>query len=112
MRYSIPEEETLARYLALLERVLIIARFRAFEVDKQTAELLDAIHNIPDLLCRWPEMQESWVYEDLRKYEVKYCNGSTPFTNILKNGPGENWQQKWKANGEAVKDNDDLKSSE
>lgn len=72
MGYIYPDEETLARYLCLLSRVFIHARYRAYETDKQMAELLDAVHNVPDLLARWPDMKEEWVLADLEKYEAKY----------------------------------------
>src|SRR5438045_1794975 len=96
MSYIYPDEETLARYLCLLSKVLIRARHRAYEKDKQMAELLDAVHNVPDLLARWPDMKEEWVLSDLEKYEAKYCGGNSPFSSILKDGVDSNWQLTWK----------------
>ncbi len=63
-------------------------------------ELLDAVHNLPDLLCRWPDMNESWVLGDLEAYEAKCCKGMDPFTGILKRGPDSDWQLVWKAKEE------------
>ena len=51
MKYSFPDEDTLGKYLAMLREVIVYARFRAYEHDKQMAELLDAVENVPDLLC-------------------------------------------------------------
>ena len=95
MKYELPDEETLAKYLAMLNDVLVAARFRAYQFDVQTAELLDAVHNVPDLLCRWPDTDESWVLTDLKRYEEKYCEAAPRFTNTLLNGPREGWQLKW-----------------
>ena len=97
MSHSFPAQDTMVKYLALLSKVLITARHRAS--DKQI-ELLDAVHNLPDLLCRWPDMNESWVLADLEAYEAKYCEGTDPFTGILKRGPDPDWQLVWKAREE------------
>ncbi len=96
MSYTFPDGETLARYLALLQRVLVQARFRAYETDPRLAELLDTVHNIPDLLCRWPDMNESWVLDDLERYERKYHGGPPAFSRILVDGHPANWQLVWK----------------
>lgn len=97
MKYNFPDEETLAKYLAMLRDVIVQARFRAYEHDKQAAELLDAIENVPDLLCRWNDMNESIVIHDLERYEAKYCNGAERFSGILKQGPKPDWQLVWKS---------------
>jgi hypothetical protein len=52
MKYTFPDEETLAKYLAMLRDVIVYARFRAYEHDQELADLLDAVENVPDLLCR------------------------------------------------------------
>lgn len=95
MSYQLPDQETLVRYLAMLQDVLVDARFRAYERDPQVAELLDAVHNIPDMLTRFPEMNTAWVLGDLEAYERRYLDGSPKFSGILRNGPRPNWQLKW-----------------
>ena len=95
MSYIFPEDETLARYLAMLSKVLIQARHRAYSTDPQLAELLDAVHNVPDLLCRWPDMEEEWAIADLERYEERYHGGSSLFSRIITEGPEEGWQLKW-----------------
>jgi hypothetical protein len=100
MRYTFPDEDTLAKYLAMLREVIVQARFRAYEHDKQTAELLDAVENVPDLLCRWPDMKESIVLGELEAYETKYLNGADRFSGILKRGPRDNWQLMWRSKDE------------
>ena len=96
MKYSFPDEETLVKYLAMLRDVIVQARSRAYERDKQTADLLDAVENVPDLLSRWPDMKESIVLGALEAYEAKYCNGADRFSGILKRGPRSDWQLVWK----------------
>jgi len=93
--YTFPDEETLARYLCLLSKVLILARQSAYHKDEQMADLLDAIHNVPDLLARWQDVKEEWILSDLEKYEEKYCDGNNIFSSILKNGVETHWQLKW-----------------
>jgi hypothetical protein len=100
MKYSFPDEETLAKYLAMLRDVIVMVRSRAYEHDKQMAELLDAVENVPDLLCRWPDMKESIVLGELEAYEAKYCNGADWFSGILKRGPRPGWQLVWKSKDE------------
>jgi len=95
MEYTFPDEATLVKYLALLSKVIILARRSAFSSDKQMAQLLDAVHNIPDLLCRWQDVNETWILEDLERYEAKYCRGNDPFSGIIKRGPAPGWQGRW-----------------
>jgi hypothetical protein len=96
MTYNFPDEETLARYLCLLSKVLILARQNAHQNDAKMAQLLDLIHNVPDLLARWEDIKEDWILSDLEQYETKYCDGNHPFSDILKIGVEPNWQLKWK----------------
>ena len=95
MVYSFPEEETLVKYLSMLRQVLLEARFLAYSSDPRIAKLLDAVENVPDLLCRWSDMEEKIVIGELRAYEEKYLNGGEKFTRILREGPREGWQEKW-----------------
>jgi len=94
--YNFPDEETLARYLCLLSKVLILARQNAYQNDEKMAQLLDSTHNIPDLLARWEDIKEDWILSDLEQYEAKHCDGNHPFSDILKKGVEPNWQLKWK----------------
>ena len=94
MKYVLPDEDTLAKYLAMLRAVLVQARLKAYSTDSQIAQLLDAVENVPDLLCRWPDMKEQIILEDLKSYEKKYLNGNEYFSGIIKNGAPENWQLK------------------
>jgi hypothetical protein len=97
MPNQFPDAETLAKYQALLMEVLIHTRAPAWseKPHSQIAELMDAVHNIPDLLCRWPDMDEEFVLKDLLSYEQKYCRGQPEVTRILRDGPREGWQLRW-----------------
>jgi hypothetical protein len=77
MAYEFPDSETLGKWNALLMAVLIEARALAWsqESHSRIAELMDAVHTIPDLLCRWPDLKEELVLRDLISYEHKYRNG-------------------------------------
>ena len=97
MKYNIPDEETLARYLAMLRDVLVDLRFRAYGQDPQAAELLNVVHNVPDLLARWPDMKQEWVIGGLEAYEKKYLGGEGRYSGVLRQGPQEGWQLKWKS---------------
>jgi len=96
MSYSFPDEETLAKYLTVLGRVLAQARRSAHSSDPQMEQLLDAVHNIPDLLCRWDETRESWVIAELEAYEARYCRGADPFSGVLKRGVDPGANQVWR----------------
>jgi hypothetical protein len=97
MSYEFPDAETLVRYQALLMAVLIEARALAWSKAShdQIADLMDAVHNIPDLLCRWPDMDQEAVLKDLLWYEQQYCARQPRFTRILREGPRKGWQLRW-----------------
>lgn len=63
---SLPDEPTLIQYLALLRAVLLETRMAASLGDsKLAAELMDAVENVPDLLARFPDFREDWVWKQL-----------------------------------------------
>lgn len=86
----------MAKYLALLRAVLVEARYEAYGPCPRVAQLLDAVENVPDLLARWPDMEEELVVIDLRSYEKRYLDGAPRFTGILARGPHEGWQLRQK----------------
>ena len=64
---ELPDDDTLVRYLALMRAVILEAREAALEgKGGVAAHLLDQVENVPDLLCRFPEMREAWVWEGLQ----------------------------------------------
>jgi hypothetical protein len=95
--YDFPEEQTLVRYLAMLREVIVYARAKAYETDSEIACILDEVENVPDLLTRWPDMDEDIVIAGLRQFENKYMAGGHRFSDILIDGPTENWQLRGQA---------------
>jgi hypothetical protein len=94
MRYQLPNEETLGNYMCMLRHVLLQARLRAYKTDPQIAELLDAVENVPDLLLRWKDMDESIVIGQLHAIEASYPEWRGWFTSPLENGAPDSWQLK------------------
>ena len=92
MDYQFPDDATLGKYLSVLARILIDARVRAYKSDPQLAELLDAAHNLPDLLSRWPDAEEEWIVEAIDGYERKYGLTGRPYSTIREDGPTPDWQ--------------------
>jgi hypothetical protein len=90
-KYEFPDEETLARYLAMLRKVIVCARYRAYARDPQLAELLDAVENVPELLARYSEMDTAMVEGQLADYERKYLEGQPRYSAVLRDGPGPSW---------------------
>jgi hypothetical protein len=95
MERHLADDATLVRFLALLSRVLVDARFRAYQTDPQLADLLDAIHSIPDLLTRWNDARPEWIVAELERYERQFGLLGRPYTSIIENGPPSTWQQRW-----------------
>jgi hypothetical protein len=94
MKYQFPDEDTLGKYHALLRAVLVEARWLSYSPSnhKRVAELMDAVENLPDLLCRWPDMKEDWILSELEAHERKYYEGVPQFTRIIREGPRDDWQ--------------------
>lgn len=73
---SLPDEIKLEKYLSLLSFVIIECRHLAKEEGnyKQIWALLDAVHNLPDMLTRWEQWDENQLLKDLRNYDKKWPN--------------------------------------
>lgn len=54
--------------------------------------LLDAVHNLPDLLLRWPDANESWIRADLEQVESRFEEWRGCFVSLLEDGPRPGWQ--------------------
>jgi hypothetical protein len=93
MKYELPDEATLAKYMHLLQTVLLAARG---STDPQVAELAYSVHNVPDLLLRWRDMDEPSQYGALRRFEAHHPRWAGHFTKILEAGAPPDWQLKWK----------------
>lgn len=92
MKYELPDEDTLAKYMHLLQAVLIAIRTTR---DREASDLADAVHNLPDLLLRWPDFNEQEQAEALRRIEEKHPNWRGHFSRILEQGAPPGWQLKW-----------------
>jgi len=58
---------------------------------------MEAVHDLPDLLLRWPEMNEAWVEPDFQRFEVTYPErGARPFSSILAHRAPDGWQLRWR----------------
>jgi hypothetical protein len=92
MKYELPDEATLAKYMHLLQAVLIAIRTCP---DREASDLADAVHNLPDLLMRSSDLNEDWQADALRDIEAKHPRWKGHFTGILERGAPPGWQLKW-----------------
>jgi len=95
MSYRLPDDETLGKYAYLLMQVLLLARLRAYQTDPQLAELMDAVENLPDLILRYPDLDEAALRDQIEELECKYPEWSGRFSGILREGAPEGWQLGW-----------------
>ena len=79
---SLAPEPYLSAYLKVLQTAILVARRMAWEgqyhgeipveeIDR-LADLMDAVHNIPDLLTRWEECDEPRLREFLEMWDEKW----------------------------------------
>jgi len=92
MNYQLPDEATLAKYIHLLQAVLLAARG---STDPAVVDLAYAVHNLPDLLMRWPDLDEASQAGALRRFEEKHPEWAGHFSGILERGAPPGWQLKW-----------------
>jgi len=90
--YDIPNEMTLAKYMHLVQAVLLAARGSS---DPEIAELAYAVHNLPDLLMRWSDMDEAAQLAALQRFESTYPRWGGHFTGIARKGAPPGWQARW-----------------
>lgn len=69
MKYELPDEETLAKYMHLLQAVLLAIRNAP---QAEASALADAVHNLPDLLLRWPDFDQENQAANFRRIEETY----------------------------------------
>lgn len=64
---QLPDEDSLLEYLALLRAVIIETRLAGYAGNAAlAAELMDAVENVPDLLARFPDMDEELVWGQVK----------------------------------------------
>jgi hypothetical protein len=93
MTYELPDKATLAKYMHLLQSVLLAARSSS---DPEVADLAYAVHNLPDLLLRWKDMDEQSQHGALRRFEKQHPRWAGHFTKTLEAGAPPDWPLKWK----------------
>lgn len=77
-----PPEPILSCYLAVLQQALVYGRAFALEgrPHQQIADLLDAVHVIPELLTEWERCDERGLFRFLEEYDRKYAIAENDFS--------------------------------
>jgi hypothetical protein len=93
-------ESDLRACLAVLYRACIHARLLGYEgernglsVDKSRllADLMDAVHNIPDLITRWPSRNQDLLRGMLADFDARWSSSGfalLPAYDEIATGPG------------------------
>ena len=71
------------KHLELLHWSIIFLRHRLKDIDKESYDLLNAIHNIPSLLESEKGIDDDFILEDLLEYEKKYLNWEKRYSKII-----------------------------
>lgn len=58
-------------------------RYRLKDIDLQSYELLDTIHNIPFLLNDNKKINDDIILDDLIRYENNYLNWENKYSSII-----------------------------
>jgi hypothetical protein len=86
---SVAPEPYLSAYLAVLHHAALAGRHWAWanEPNEKLADLMDAIHNVPDLLNRWEECDEPCLRSDLLRFDQKWARseGDVQLCQVLAN---------------------------
>jgi hypothetical protein len=71
---ALPKQEILEKYLMVIRQGIVQGRILAEQKKsyEQIYDILDAIHNIPELLVKWEDCDESWLIEELKRYDKKW----------------------------------------
>ena len=81
VRVGLADERSMKAGLAVLARATVLARMMGYEGSSgglpamqsaQLADLMDAVHNIPDLLGRWDDCDETLLVSMLKDYDEKW----------------------------------------
>jgi hypothetical protein len=88
MMMAIAPEPLLSAYLAVLRDATIYARNGAVGdiSPEKLGDLMDAVHNIPELLNRWEECDEPSLRSALESYDKRWVQwqGDLSLMNVLK----------------------------
>ncbi len=72
---SVAPEPFLTGYLSVLRNAILMARnWAGADVrNEKLADLMDAVHNIPELLNRWEECDEPSLRSALKHYDARWA---------------------------------------
>ena len=72
---SVAPEPFLTGYLSVLRNAILMARnWAGADVrNEKLADLMDAVHNIPELLNRWEECDEPSLRSALEHYDARWA---------------------------------------
>ncbi len=72
---GVAPEPFLTGYLSVLRDAILMARnwAGAGVLNEKLADLMDAVHNIPELLNRWEECDEPSLRSALKHYDVRWA---------------------------------------
>jgi hypothetical protein len=81
---SLPKEPFLSAYLEVLRQAVSYSRFLALrkESHEQIADLLDAVHSIPELLNKWEKCDTQSLRAYLEAYDNKWAKKPETFSLI------------------------------
>ncbi len=86
---SVAPEPYLSAYLSVLYQAALAGRSWAWsnEPNEKPGDLMDAIHNIPNLLNRWEECDEPSLRSDLLRFDRKWAqsDGDLRLCSFLEN---------------------------
>lgn len=74
---GLPNETELVKYLTVIREAILHARVLAWQKrsHEEIADLLDAIHNVPEMLIKWESCDEKYLKEKMESYDKKWTKG-------------------------------------
>lgn len=78
---SLAPEPYLSACLAVIREAIIWCRYGHWHQrlsPEQTADLMDAIHNIPELMKNWERCDIEWLRSSLQYYDRKWAHSQGP----------------------------------
>lgn len=81
---STPQEPILSCYMEVLRQALIYGRAmaRSEKPYEQIADLMDAVHVIPELVYHWEQYGKTGLMPYLTAYDKKWARGETDFSLV------------------------------
>lgn len=72
---ALPNQEVIMKYLIVLRQSILHARVLAWEKKshEEIADLLDAIHNVPEMLTQWESCDEKFLTQQIESYDKKWA---------------------------------------